>query len=140
MPIENYVETPEGVYGFVQQMLYPYVRDDAIFLCPADFTGGRYHYAEDALGNPKPMNPKVIRWKGQEWLTSYQYFVNSGVVEYYGRGSTRLLPESPLFACDWHLPHFRVLVLARYNGTVEVAPVGLYKSIHALFEGGKRID
>ncbi|MCS3919404.1 type II secretion system protein [Fervidibacter sacchari] len=142
VPIENPVETPEGIYGFVQQMLNPYVRDDSIFLCPADFTGGRYSYAEDALGNPMPMNPKVIRWKGREWLTSYQYFVNIGVVELFGGGSTRLLPESPLFTCDWHHPHFRNIetILARYNGAVEVVPLGLYKRLHALFEGGKRID
>jgi prepilin-type N-terminal cleavage/methylation domain len=142
VPIESPVETPEGIYGFVQQMLNPYVRDDAIFLCPADFTGGRYHYAEDALGNPMPMNFKVIRWQGREWLTSYQYFVNFLVVELYGGGSTRLLPESPLFTCDWHLPHFRNIqtVLARYDGVVEVVPWGRYRTLHALFEGGKKDD
>jgi prepilin-type N-terminal cleavage/methylation domain-containing protein len=135
VPIESPTKTPEGIYGVVQQMLNPYVHGKEIFLCPADFTGGRYHYAEDAFGNPKPMNSKVIRWKGQEWLTSYDYFVNDLVVRDYGKGATRLKSESPLFDCNWHIPHFKALVIARYNGTVEVIPGGSVKELRALFEG-----
>jgi prepilin-type N-terminal cleavage/methylation domain-containing protein len=135
VPIESPTKTPEGIYGVVQQMINPYVRDDSIFLCPADFTGGRYRYAEDALGNPKPMDFGVIRWLGREWLTSYDYFVNDLVVREYGKGSKTLRSESPLFECDWHIPHFKALVVARYSGTVEVIPRGLLKELHALFEG-----
>ncbi len=60
VPMERPISTPEGSYGCVVQLLYPYVNSDAVFLCPADFTGGRLHYAEDTLGNPKSYNPKVI--------------------------------------------------------------------------------
>lgn len=137
VPIVHPIKTSEGLYGSEVQLLYPYVNSDAVFLCPADFTGGRLHYAEDALGNPKPYNPKVIVWKGREWLTSYVYFVTAAAFEVFGRGDPRLKPNSPLFCCDWHIPNFRVDVLARYNGAIEVTPVGFYKNLHALFEGGE---
>ncbi len=134
VPIENPTKTSEGYYGFVQQMLYPYTQSDALFLCPADFTGGRLVYAEDASGRPAPYNPKVVTWKGKEWLCSYVYYVNVLVVQIYSKGSRRLKSESPLFDCDWYIPHYKVTVHARYSGTVEVAPAGLYENLHALFE------
>ena len=138
VPIEERVKTLEGSYGFVMQLLYPYVNNnDTVFLCPADFTGGRFHYAEDALGNPKPYNPKIIVWKGREWLTSYDYFVDNVAFKVFGRGDPRLKPNSPLFSCLWHIPNLRVEVLARYNGVVEVTPAGFYKDLHALFEGAE---
>ncbi len=137
VPIERPTETPEGIYGRVHQMIYPYVKNDAVYLCPADFTGGRMSYAEDAHGRPAPYdpNPWAVTWQGKEWLMSYIYCINDLVVEEYGKGSTKLKFESPLFICDWHAPHYRAMVIARYGGTVEIVSPGLYKSIHALFEG-----
>lgn len=137
VPIEDPTKTPEGMYGFVQQMLYPYVRSDALFLCPADFTYGEAWYAEDALGRPKPNPKRVILWKGKRWVTSYGYLVNTSTVQVFGKGNPRLKSRSPLFMCDWHIPHFKVDVIGRYDGTVEIGPPGRYKEgITAEFEAG----
>lgn len=137
VPIETPFETPEGYFGMVQQVLYPYVHSSDIFLCPADFTEGRMEYAEDALGNPQPVKSlRSVHWKGREWVISYCYLVTIAAYQACARGNPHLRSRSPLFICDWHTPHFRVLLLARYDGVVEVTPPWRYRAYHALFEGG----
>jgi len=116
IPIVRPLETQEGTFGFVEQLLYPYVRNDSVFICPADFTGGELSYSEDGLPIRK------VLWQGKEWKTSYLYFINFVTVEMYGKGSTRVKPNSVLFMCCWHLPHYRVYLLGRYDGVIEIAP------------------
>lgn len=121
VPIEKYVKTEEGWCGFVQQMLFPYVHDASLFVCPAH-RGGWF------------TSPT---WKGREWQMSYAYFVNHYTVNKYGRGNPRLRPRSPLFRCRHH-PHG--IVIARYDGTIELAPFGRYRIIRAEFEVGSETD
>jgi len=119
VPIERPVKIGDGTYGKVQQMLYPYVKNDDVFLCPSDFTGGKLAYSEsytmDITGNPIPYpdpqnpNPASVFWNGKWWLTSYCYLVNFVTVEEYGKGNTRLKVESPLFTCDWHIPNTELM-------------------------------
>lgn len=123
IPIVKPLETQEGTFGFVEQLLYPYVRNDSVFICPADFTGGELSYSEDGQGNPKPSLPvRKVLWQGKEWKTSYLYFINFATVEIHGRGSKRIKPHSILFMCCWHLPHYKVYLLGRYDGTIEITP------------------
>ncbi len=70
-------------------------------------------------------------------MTSYDYFVNIVAFEIFGRGDPRLKPNSPFFGCLWYIPNFRIDLLARYNGAVEVTPAGFYTDLHALFEGAE---
>ncbi|GBC97771.1 hypothetical protein HRbin17_00262 [bacterium HR17] len=133
VPIEKPTEIPEGsgeYYGKVQQMLYSYVKNSEVFLCPADFTGGRLACAEsyttDIFGNPIPYlepsgpNPNSVYWNGRWWLTSYTYPINFLTVQIYGKGSTRLQPKCPLFWCPWHSPTLRADIIARYDGSIEI--------------------
>jgi len=126
VPIERPVETDEGTYGFVDQLLYPYVRNDAVFICPADFTEGQFSYSEDEEGNPTPSLPeRRVFWKGKEWRTSYLYFINYATIQTHAKGSPKIKSHSTLFICCWHLPHYRVYLLGRYDGVVEIAPYPL---------------
>lgn len=144
VPVEKPTETPEGVYGRARQMLDPYVKSDDVFLCPADFTGGRLAYSEsyttDLTGNivpyPDPYNPNPnsVYWNGRWWLTSYTYPINFLTVQIYGKESTRLHPKCPIFWCSWHCHIFRVDVIAKYDGSIELS--GSAKSHRLLFEGG----
>lgn len=143
VPIEKPTEMPEGVYGKARQMLDSYVKSDDVFLCPADFTGGRLAYSEsyttDLTGNmvlyPDPYNPNPnsVYWKGRWWLTSYTYPINFLTVQIYGKGTTRLHPKCPIFWCPWHCHIFRFDVIARYDGSIELSASA--ESHRLLFEG-----
>jgi hypothetical protein len=117
VPIEYHLKTPEGVYGYVQQLIYPYVRDDNIFLCPADFSKGE----KVRLG--------PISWKGKKWRISYYYFVNNTILEEYK--VTHPFPDMALFYCKWHSD---LDIIARYDGRIELAPSGRYRSISIITE------
>jgi hypothetical protein len=117
VPLEYYVKTPEGVYGQVQQLIYPYVRDDNVFLCPLDYSRG------------EKVGWGVIVWKNKEWRKSYHYFINEVTVEMYN--VTRPFPEMVVFYCCWHLDD-KIDLIARYDGRIEIAPLGRYKRISVI--------
>lgn len=123
VPIEYRMKTSEGIYGFVQQILFPnYVKDKSLFICPADpYQGTR---------------PFIVFWKGEKWPILYPYFINFVTVKEYGRGNPRLKPRSGLFICGFHKKEFQIDVIARYDGSIELAPRGRYKIIRPEFEGG----
>lgn len=52
-------------------------------------------------------------------------------------GSYGYVVQLLFFSCLWCTPNFRIAVLARYNGAVEVTPAGFYTDLHALFEGAE---
>ncbi len=143
IPVEKPTETPEGIYGKVQQMIYHYVKNDQVFLCPADFTGGRLLYSESytmsptgqIIPYPDPQNPNInsVYWKGRWWLISYTYPINFLTVQIYGKGCTRLRPECPLFWCPWHAPLLRADVIVLYDGSIEIT----MKPPRLLFEDGE---
>lgn len=143
VPIERPVKIGDGTYGKVQQMLYSYVKNDDVFLCPSDFTGGKLAYSEsytmDITGNPIPYpdpqnpSPNSVFWNGRWWLTSYTYPINFLTVQIYGKGSTRLKPKCPLFWCPWHCHILRADVIVRYDGSVEIS--SSLDSHRLLFEG-----
>jgi len=128
VPIEEYVKTPDGWWGWFQQRIQPYIHSDALLLCPADYTEGKCRYSDDG---PKPQPVPI--WRGKEWRISYWYMINIVTVMDYGKGNPQLQGNSPILECDWHSPHFRGYLLARYNGTVEFVPIGLYREIRARF-------
>jgi prepilin-type N-terminal cleavage/methylation domain-containing protein len=117
VPIEKPTKTEEGWYGYVQQMLFPYIQDTSVFICPV--AKGRWF--------TEPI------WKGKKWTMCYAYYVNDYVVNKYGKGNPRLKHSSPLFSCFYH-ENLKVILIARYNGMIEVIPPGLYKAIHAEFD------
>lgn len=112
VPIEYYVKTPEGEYGFVQQLIYPYVKNDDVFLCPLDYSRGE----RIRLGPPT--------WKNKKWRISYYYFINDSTVKEYN--FTRPFPKLVLFNCGWHE---KIELIAYYDGTIEIAPSGRYSAI-----------
>jgi prepilin-type N-terminal cleavage/methylation domain-containing protein len=116
VPIEFHHETSEGVFGRVEQILFPYVRDENLFICPED----PYKGESDIRGG------RVV-WKGKKWKMSYYYFVNDFTVkEYLGYEMTRPFPDLVLFNCPWHP---KVELIARYDGRIEIAPSGRYRRI-----------
>lgn len=119
VPIEYIHKTPEGTYGFVQQIIYPYVRDDNIFLCPEDYS----------KGEKIPMFSTI--WKGEKWPMSYYYFINELTVEDYN--ITHSFPEMVLFCCTWHV-NGNITIVARYDGRIEIVPKGRYKRISVITE------
>jgi len=121
VPIEKPTKTKEGWYGFVQQMLFPYVQDTSLFICPT----------HRGIWFTEPI------WKGKKWFMSYQYYVNEYTVKEYGKGSPYLRPYSVLFTC---LRHRNVVLIARYNGIIELSPLGYYLIIRAEFEKGPTIE
>jgi prepilin-type N-terminal cleavage/methylation domain-containing protein len=105
VPIEFHHETSEGVFGRVEQILFPYVRDENLFICPED----PYKGESDIRGG------RVV-WKGKKWKMSYYYFVNDFTVkEYLGYEMTRPFPDLVLFNCPWHP---KVELIARYDGRI----------------------
>lgn len=123
VPIEYPMETPEGLYGYVQQILCPtYVRDKSLFVCPDDPDQGTH--------------PFIIVWRGEEWPISYGYYINRVTVKEFGKGNPRLKPRSTLFDCPFHKRELQINVIARYDGSIEIAPRGRYKFIRPEFEGG----
>lgn len=115
VPIEYRVETNDGYYGWVQQILYHhgYVKDKNLFLCPADPHKGQFGF--------------VPIWQGEKFLMSYGYLVNSYTISRLP-GRT-LTSQSVLFGCHWHLRPMKIDVLVRYDGSIELAPFGRYKFI-----------
>jgi len=123
VPIEHPRKTPEGLYGYVQQILFPtYVNDKSLFVCPDDPYLGRH--------------PFIVLWRGEEWPISYGYYINHVTVREYGKGNPRLSPRSPIFDCGFHKREFQIDIIARYDGSIELAPRGLYKFIRPEFEEG----
>lgn len=119
VPLEYYVETPEGAYGCVQQLIYPYVRDDNVFLCPLDYSRG------------EKVGRGAVIWKNKKWRMSYDYFLNDVTVKIYN--VTRPFPEMVLFFCGWHIDD-NIGIIARYDGRIEIAPSGRYKRISVITE------
>ncbi len=120
VPIEYYHKTEEGAFGRVEQLIYPYVRNDNIFVCPAD----------PYKGESDIRSGRVI-WKGKKWKMSYYYFINDLTVEEYN--VTHPFPDMVLFNCPWHL-NPNVKLIARYDGRIEIAPSGRYRSISVITE------
>ena len=118
VPIEYYHKTSEGEFGRVEQIIYPYVRDDAIFVCPAD----PYQGLSDIRGGR-------VTWKGKKWKMSYSYFTNELTVKMYN--VTHPFPDMVLFYCKWHEI---IDLIARYDGRIEIAPSGRYRSIGIVTE------
>lgn len=116
VPVENIRRTDEGEFGWAQQLLFPYVNDIKVFICPME-TG-------EFRANPI--------WKGKRWPTSYLYHVTIWGVEEYK--STKLKPRSPLISCLNHISQQKIVLIGRYDGTVEIAPFGRYESIGPEFE------
>ena len=116
VPIEFHHKTPDGVFGRVEQILFPYVRDENLFVCPEDPHKGE----SDIWGG------RVV-WKGKKWKMSYSYFINHLTVkEYLGYEMTQPFPDLVLFHCGWHP---KVDIIARYDGRIEIATVGRYRKI-----------
>lgn len=120
VPIEFRHETPEGVFGRVEQILFPYVRDENLFICPED----PYKGESDIRGG------RVV-WKGKKWKMSYYYFINELTAtdiakEELGHPLTAPFPDLVLFNCTWHP---KAQIIARYDGRIEIAPPGRYSCI-----------
>ncbi len=106
------VHFPVGRYGqsaHWQEKIYPHVKNRDIFICPSDSTGG----ASKAWGG---------------WPTSYAYLYTA---VWLGPNGEYRLPaaRSPLFQDQNHLEIAHVFIIARYDGAIEVAPVGRYHEI-----------
>jgi hypothetical protein len=123
------IKTPEGMWGFIDQMLYPYVRDKSVFLCPSDPTRGRWR---PELPN---LSSITIVWKGEEWLNSYHWLINELVVQIYGKGNPRLKSTSPLFVCSAHKRPLGFSLIAHYDGSIVLWPKGRPRFVRAEFEG-----
>lgn len=121
VPIEKYVKTKEGEWGYVQQMLFSYIHDTSIFICPAH----KGNWFTDPI------------WQGKKWLSSYAYCVNTLTVQKYGRGDPKLKSCSPIFICGYHR---QGIIIARYDGSIEIAPHGRYLIIRAEFERGPSVE
>jgi len=117
LPMEYHIETPEGAYGYIQQLIYEYVRDDNVFICPEDYSKGE----KIRLG--------PVTWKGKVWRISYYYFINKTILEEYN--ITQTFPDMALFNCGWH---DKLELIARYDGRIEIAPEGRYHSISVITE------
>lgn len=130
VPIEpDYpIRTSEGLWGFIDQMLYSYVRDKSVFLCPSDPTKGKWR---PAIPN---LSPIVIEWKGEKWLNSYPWLINETVVKIYGRGNPRLKSTSPLFTCSAHKRTIGFSLIAHYDGSITLWPMGRPRLVRAEFE------
>lgn len=123
VPIERYRRESSTLF---QQMIYPYVRDKTIFLCPADPTRGLMHGTV-----PRPL----AIYQGKELRTSYDYLVNDVIVRLFGKGRPHLKPRSAVIICGWHVETYKIHILGRHDGVVEIVPLGRYKAIRAHFEG-----
>jgi len=123
------IETPEGLWGFIDQILYPtYVRDKSIFLCPSDPMGGRWR---PEIPN---LSPIVVVWKGEKWLNSYPWLINELTVKIYGKGNPRLKPTSPLFCCSAHKRILGFSIIAHYDGSILLWPMGRPRLVRPRFE------
>jgi len=126
VPIEYRHETPEGVYGRVQQLIYPYIRDEKVFICPSDPYEGRNSPSATERYLPSPV---AIKWRGKEWRISYTYFINIANVRRHN--ITRPFSDMVLFTCPWHKANY---LIARYDGRIEVVPWGRYRRIGVITE------
>jgi type II secretory pathway pseudopilin PulG len=111
-------KTQEGEFGFVTQLIYPYVKDRRIYICPEDDTPGI-----DAIWD------KPIIWRGENWATSYEYYVNEVSLKREGISIPPVPPRLVLFLCFNHSRSLNVDLISRYDGTIEIAPVGRYKTL-----------
>lgn len=118
VPIEYYHKTSEGEFGRVEQLIYPYVRNNDIFVCPDD----PYQGLSDIRGGR-------VTWQGKKWKMSYYYFTNELTVKMYN--VTHPFPDMVLFSCPWHP---KVDLIARYDGRIEIAPSGRYRRISVVTE------
>jgi len=118
VPMEYHIETPEGAYGHIQQLIYEYVRDDNVFICPEDYSKG----SKDGGMGP-------VTWKGKLWRISYDYFINEVSLKEYN--VTQTFPDMVLFSCIWH---DKLDIIARYDGRIEIAPEGRYRSVGVITE------
>jgi prepilin-type N-terminal cleavage/methylation domain-containing protein len=125
VPIEYRHETPEGIYGRVQQLIYSYIRDEKVFICPSDPYEGRNSPSATERYTPSPV---AIKWRGKEWRISYTYTINERTVKIYN--ITRPFPDMVLFFCPWH--KMDTALIARYDGRIEVVPWGRYTSISVI--------
>lgn len=92
----------------------PYVKSkDDIFICPSDHTNG-----------------KEYRW-GDGRLCSYIFFYTKA---HLGPGGSYRQPKSssPMVGCRWHEGY--QMVMARYDGSVELAPSRRYLKIGVQFD------
>ncbi len=125
----NYpIQTPEGLWGLIDQLLYPYTRSKAVFICPSDPWGGRWR---PEFPN---QNPVEVFWKGEKWFCSYPWFVNEFVVSYYGKGNPRLKSTSPLTSCPGHKRSLGFTLIAHYDGSITFWPLGRPRFVRAEFE------
>ncbi len=111
-------KTKEGEFGFVTQLIYPYVKDRRIYICP-----------EDPTPETDSIWDRPIIWRGVNWATSYEYYVNEITLKRAGISIPPVPPKLVLFICLKHTRSLNVNLLARYDGTIEIAPVRRYKSL-----------
>jgi len=116
-------ETPEGEFGFVTQLLYPYVKDRRVYICPSDPTP-----ETDSLWD------RPIFWRGENWATSYEYYVTPWNLKREGISIPPVPPHLVLFLCFNHTKSLNVDLISRYDGTIEIAPVGRYKNLGVITE------
>lgn len=116
-------ETESGEFGFVTQLIYPYVKDRRIYICPNDPTP-----ETDSIWD------RPIIWRGENWATSYEYYVTKWNLERKGIHIPPVPPKLVLFSCFKHVRSLNVYLISRYDGTIEIAPVGRYKSIGVITE------
>jgi prepilin-type N-terminal cleavage/methylation domain-containing protein len=121
-------KTSEGEFGFVVQLIYPYIKDRQIYICPADPTPGI-----DAIWD------RPIIWRGVNWASSYRTSLSQyNLVEDVIKKRKISIPPIPadlvLFFCGMHVEDLRVNLIARYGGEIEVAPLGRYRFIGIITE------
>lgn len=116
-------KTEEGEFGFVTQLIYPYVKDKRIYICPEDSDP-----EFDAIWN------RPIIWHGENWATSYEYYVNEWNLKKYGISIPPVPPRLVLFLCFNHNRSLNVVLISRYDGTIEIAPSGRYKTYTLILE------
>jgi len=114
-------KTSEGEFGYITQLIYPYVKDRQIYICPADPKPGI-----DAIWD------RPIIWHGVNWASSYrtclsQYNLLEDVIKKRKISIPPIPSDLVLFFCGMHLEDFRVSLIARYSGEIEVAPWGRYR-------------
>lgn len=117
MRYPNIHKTQEGEFGFVTQLIYPYVRDLRVYICP-----------EDTEPETDAIWDRPIFWRGKNWATSYEYYVTERNLKDYGISIPPVPPRLVLFLCFKHSRSQNVVLISRYDGTIEIAPKGRYKT------------
>ncbi|UCH35682.1 MAG: prepilin-type N-terminal cleavage/methylation domain-containing protein [Armatimonadota bacterium] len=116
MYLIEYEEIPLNIPGKLwwTEALAPYTKSRDVFLCPADYTHGQRYQR----GIP----------------CSWFYLYSRSVVTHFDAEGQWLAPESPVCLCRWHESRSQIQIIGRKDGSIEVAPLGKYHTIRAVFE------